>query len=82
MNRKGIYGCRGRMQGDYSVFIPKKSALAQKLEQKARLQTIHGGVTLTMTKIRGQYWATTLRQLVKRSAKYSTLVITQDHIKD
>ena len=37
--------------------------------EEAHLQTIYGGVTLTVTKIRDQYWIPTLRQLVKRIIK-------------
>ena len=32
----------------------------------AHIQTIHGGATLTMAKIRSKYWVPTLKQLVKR----------------
>ena len=69
MNQEGIYECHGRILGDYPVFIPNKSLLAEKLVQEAHLQTIHGGVTLTMARIRDQYWIPTLRQLVKRIIK-------------
>ena len=69
MNQEGIYECHGRIQGDYPVFIPHKSVLAEKLVEEAHLQTIHGGVTLTMARIRDQYWIPTLRQLVKRIIK-------------
>ena len=48
MNQEGIYECHGRIQGDYPVFIPNKSVLAEKLVEEAHLQTIHVGVTLTM----------------------------------
>ena len=65
---EGIYECHIRIQGDYLVFIPQKSEklLAEKLVEKGHLKTIHAGVTLTMAKIRDQYWIPTLRQLVKR----------------
>ena len=65
MNQEGIYECHGRIQGDYSVFILNKSVLAEKLVEQAHLQTILGGVTLTID----QYWIPTLRQLVKRIIK-------------
>ena len=64
-----MYLCLGRIQGDYPVFIPKKSLLAEKLVEEAHLPTIHGRVTLAMTKIRDQYWIPTLKQLVKRIIK-------------
>ena len=46
MNEEGICECHGRIQGDYPVFIPNKSLLAEKIVEEAHLQTIHGGVTL------------------------------------
>ena len=69
MNQEGIYECHGRIQGDYPVFIPNKSLLAEKLVEEAHLQTIPGGVTLTMARVRDQYSIPTLRQLVKRIIK-------------
>ena len=63
MNQEGIYECHGRIQGDYLVFIPKKSVLAEKLVEEAHL------VTLAMARIRDQYWIPTLRQFVKRIIK-------------
>ena len=56
-------------QGYYPVFIPNKSVLAEKLVEGAPLQTTHRGLTLTMARIRDQYWIPTLRQLVKRIIK-------------
>ena len=51
------------------MFILNKSVLAEKLVGEAHLKTIHEGVTLTMTRIRDQYWIPTLRQLAKRIIK-------------
>ena len=53
----------GRIQGEYPIFVPRESKLAEKLVEEAHIQTIHGGVTLTMAKVRSKYW---VRQLVKR----------------
>ena len=69
MNQEGIYKCHGRIQGGYSVFIPNKSLLTEKIVEEAHLQTIHERVTLTMVRTRDQYWIPTLRQLVKRIIK-------------
>ena len=51
------------------MFIPSKSLLAEKLVEKTHLQTIHEGVTFTMTTISDQCWIPILRQLVKRIIK-------------
>ena len=69
MNQEGIYECHGRIQGDHPVFIPNKSLLAERLVEEVHLQTIQGGVTLTMARIRDQCWIPTLRKLVKRIIK-------------
>ena len=40
-----MYECRGRIQGDYPIYIPKDSLLAEKIVQVAHIRTIHGGVS-------------------------------------
>ena len=69
MNREVIYKFDGRLQGDYHVFFPNKSVLAETLLEEVHLQTFHRGVTLTMVKRRDQCWITTLRKLAKRIIK-------------
>ena len=69
MNQEGICECHGRIQGDCPVFIPNELVLAGKLVEEANLQTVLGGVTLTMARIRDQYWVPTLKQLMKRVVK-------------
>ena len=49
-----------------SSFYINRVQISRRLIEEAHIQTIHGGVTLTMTKIRSKYWVLTLRQLVKR----------------
>ena len=65
INEKGLYECRGRIQGDYPLFIPSKHLLAEKIVGQAHEDTLHGGVGLTMTKVRERFWIPKLRQLVK-----------------
>ena len=69
MNQEGVYECHGRIQGDYPVLIPNKSLLAEKSVEEGNLQTIHGELTLTMTRIRDQFRIPTLTQFVKRIIK-------------
>ena len=52
--------------GNYQIFIPPNSLLALKLFEATHNHTLHRGVTEVMTKVRQQYWAPKLRQLVKR----------------
>ena len=56
----------GRIQRQHPVFIPRECKLAETLIEEAHIQTIRGGVKLTMAKIRSKYWVPTLRQLVKK----------------
>ena len=61
-----IYICKGRIQGDYPIYIPADSILAEKIVNDAHLRTLHGGVGLTMTLVRERYWIPCLRKLVKK----------------
>ena len=65
-DHRGIYVCCGRLQGDYPVYLPTKSTFTEALVRNAHLTTLHGGVGLTMTKIREHYWVPKLRQLTKK----------------
>ena len=66
MNVDGLYECRGRIQGDYPIYLPDDALLSKRLVLHARLQTLHGGVSLTMEKIREKCWIPHLRRLTKR----------------
>ena len=69
LSQEGIYECHGRIQGDYPVFRSIRSVLVEKLVEEAHLETMHRRVTLTMARIKDQYWIPTLRQLAKRIIK-------------
>ena len=66
LSQEDLYMCYGRIQREYPTFVPRESKLVEKLVEEAHIQTIHGGVTLTMAKVRSKYWVPTLRQLVRR----------------
>ena len=66
LSEEGLYKYSGRIQGEYPIYVPRESILAEKLVEEAHIQTIHGEVTLTMAKVRSKYWVLTLRQLVER----------------
>lgn len=51
LNQEGLLECRGRLQGDYPVYLPETSLYSQRIVEEAHLQTLHGGVGLTMTKV-------------------------------
>ena len=65
-NENGLYECRGRIQGDYPLYLPDDSLFTTKLVMHAHTQTLHGGVGLTMAKIRELYWIPRLRRLTKQ----------------
>ncbi len=66
LNGEGVLECRGRIDGDYPIFLPRDHLFTRKLVEQAHLTTLHGGVAMTMAKIRDHYWVPKLRQLVKR----------------
>ena len=61
-----MYECRGRIQGDFPIYIPNDSLLAEKIVQEAHIRTIHGGLGLTMGEVRKYYWVPKLRGLAKK----------------
>ena len=66
VNHDGLLEYRGRIQGDYPVYLPDSAIYAEKLVQYAHEVTLHGGVGLTMAKVRETHWIPRLRQLTKR----------------
>ena len=68
-NQDGVLECRGRLQGFYPLYIPDSTTFAEKFVQQAHLATLHGGVSLTMSKVREQHWIPRLRRLVKKVIK-------------
>ena len=56
LSEEGVYKCYVFIQGEYPIFIPRESKLEEKLIEETHIHTIHGGVTLTMAKIRSKYW--------------------------
>lgn len=53
----------------YPVFLPDRHLYTAKLVEDAHQCTSHGGVGLTMAKIRENIWVPRLRQLVKKTIK-------------
>lgn len=68
-NKDGILECRGRIVGHYPVFLPDAAPFPEGIVQEAHIDTLLGGVTLTMAKLRETYWIPRLRKLVKRVRK-------------
>ncbi len=72
MDEEGILQCRGRIEGQYPIYLPDSAPYTKALVHQAHMDTLHGGVALTMAKLREQYWIPRLRRLVKgvRSSCY------------
>ena len=64
-NVDGILECRGKIQGRYPVYLPVDALFKRKLVQRIHVETLHGGVSLTMAAVREQYWIPILRKLGK-----------------
>ena len=64
-NADGLLECHGRIQGNYPIYLPTDSTFTRKLVQRIHVETLHGGVTLTMAAVREKYWVPTLRRVVK-----------------
>ena len=60
-NKDGLFECRGRIQGEYPIYVPCDHVLARNLVEEVHLRTLHGGVGMTMAGIREKYWIPKLR---------------------
>ena len=66
LNSQQVYECRGRILDEYPVYLPDDHPFTTKLVFQAHLSTIHGGVGLTMAKLRERFRVPRLRRLVKK----------------
>ena len=65
-NETNLLECRGRIQGEYPIYVPDSHILAQKIVEEAHRLTLHGGIGMTMTEVRRRYWIPRLRRLVRK----------------
>ena len=65
-NETKVLECCGRIQGEYPVYLPQSHAFTWKIVEQAHLATLHGGVGMTMARIRERFWIPKLPSLVKR----------------
>ena len=54
-NDEGVLECRGRIQGQYSIYLPNCHEFTAKVVSEAHLKTMHGGIGTTMTQVRERY---------------------------
>ena len=67
LNDTGVFECRGRIAGQYPIFLPENSDFMRKVVEQAHLTTLHGGVASTMARVRERYWVPKLRRMVKKA---------------
>ncbi len=69
LNNEGVLECRGRIQGQYPMYLPDSHEVATKIVEEAHLKTLHGGIGVTMTQARERYWVPRLRRLMRKVIK-------------
>ena len=57
--------CKGRIIVEHPVYLPRNHRFSSLVVSDAHERTLHGGVGLTMAKIRQKWWIEKLRSLVK-----------------
>ena len=67
--KDGIYICKGRIQGEYPIYLPFSRKMTEKIIEHAHKETLHWGVALTMAEVREDFWIPKLRSMVKRIRK-------------
>ena len=65
-NELGLLECKGRIQGEYPIYIPPTSKVAEKIVMHEHVRTLHGEVSTTMAAVRKCYWIPRLRYLTKK----------------
>ena len=70
LNGEGVWVCHGRIQGELPIYLPDSSPVTAEMVKRAHETSIHGGVSLTMAKVREKFWVPRLRRLAKRIVKY------------
>ena len=65
-NDEGILECRGRIHGEFPIYLPDNHPYTSSLVRQAHVSTLHGAVGMTMAKIREHHWVLRLCQLVKK----------------
>ena len=65
-NSQAIIECRGRIEGEFPIYLPDSHPFSREIVRQARSATLHGEVSFTMRKMREVYRIPRLRSLVKK----------------
>ena len=68
-NEDMIYICKGRIQGEYPIYLLFNHNITGKIIENAHKETLHGGVVLTMAKVGEDFWVPKLRSVTKQIRK-------------
>ena len=68
-NEQGIYVCHGRLEGEYPIYLPSDTLFSERLVAHAHHSTLCGGPSLTMAKVRQEFWIPRVRKLVNKVRK-------------
>ena len=61
-----IYICKGRITGDYPIYISSNTLMREKLTAHAHFKILRVGVGYTIAEVNKRFWIPKLRQLAKR----------------
>ena len=62
-NCEQIFECMGRIVGQYPTYLPDSHSFTAKVVFQDHLSTIHGGIGITMSKVRERFWIPRLGRL-------------------
>ena len=65
-NDEQVLECRGRIVGEYPIYLPDSHPFTAQVVRQAHISTLHGGIPITMAKVRERYWVPRLRRLAKK----------------
>ena len=68
-NQDELLECRGRIQGEFPVYIPETSMLGLRLVEEAHQETLYGGSGADHSQGGTCYWIPNLRKLKKKVLK-------------
>ena len=69
-NNEGILECRGRIQGQYPIYLSDSHPFTINIVTEAHQQTLHGGMGATMACVRKSYWGRLTKKIIKARNGY------------
>ena len=55
-NDEGVYICKARLQGFHPIYLWQDSVLSKKVILAEHKRSLHGGVAMTMSRVRSLFW--------------------------